>query len=128
MSKSYKELREEFRDDLKIPYKVEPNTGMVNEHDEAYTEVMNIIEGMKDDAINPSHYKHGHIETIDYMRAIATHDEYCGHLRLTAIKYLSRLGKKDKSSQEVGKAIWYLEKLKTALEEYESFMMEGETE
>lgn len=69
------------------------------------------------DAINPSHYKHNGIETIDYMRAVSTNDEFKGHLRLTAIKYISRLGKKDCPKQEIKKTIWYLNKL---LEEYEA--------
>ena len=69
------------------------------------------------DAINPSHYKHKGIETIDYMKAVSTEEEFKGHLRLTAIKYISRLGKKDCPKQEIKKAIWYLNKL---LEEYEA--------
>ena len=69
------------------------------------------------DAINPSHYKHNGIETIDYMKAVSTKEEFKGHLRLTAIKYISRLGKKDCPKQEIKKAIWYLNKL---LEEYEA--------
>lgn len=69
------------------------------------------------DAINPSHYKHNGIETIDYMKAVSTREEFKGHLRLTAIKYISRLGKKDCHKQEIKKAIWYLNKL---LEEYEA--------
>ena len=69
------------------------------------------------DAINPSHYKHNGIETIDYMKAVSTGEEFKGHLRLTAIKYISRLGKKDCPKQEIKKAIWYLNKL---LEEYEA--------
>lgn len=69
------------------------------------------------DAINPPHYKHNGIETIDYMKAVSTEEEFKGHLRLTAIKYISRLGKKDCPKQEIKKAIWYLSKL---LEEYEA--------
>ena len=69
------------------------------------------------DAINPSHYKYNGIETIDYMKAVSTEEEFKGHLRLTAIKYISRLGKKDCPKQEIKKAIWYLNKL---LEEYEA--------
>lgn len=114
MSKSQKEMLQE----LEAEYKLEPNTGMVNEHEATLA----LFDNIKDDAINPSHYKHGVIETIDYMKAISSIHEYNGHLRLTAIKYLSRLGKKDKASQEVGKAIWYLEKLKESLiEEEEAF-------
>ena len=61
--------------------------------------------------INPSHYKQGGIETIDYMKAKSTTEEFRGHLRLTAIKYLSRYGHKDNTLQELKKAKWYLDKL-----------------
>lgn len=84
----------------------------------------NLVEGngvafndKPQDAINPSHYKHNGIETIDYMKAVSTEEEFKGHLRLTAIKYISRLGKKDCPKQEIKKAIWYLNKL---LEQYEA--------
>lgn len=65
----------------------------------------------KKDPINPDHYKVGGIETIDYMKAKSTKEEFCGHLRLTAIKYLSRAGHKDDALQEYKKALWYIEKL-----------------
>lgn len=63
------------------------------------------------DAINPSHYTVGGIETIDFMKAKSTHEEFCGHLRLTAIKYLSRAGHKDDAIQEYKKAQWYINRL-----------------
>ena len=46
------------------------------------------------DPINPSHYQVGGIETIDYMRAKSTPEEFEGYLRLSALKYLSRVGHK----------------------------------
>ena len=64
------------------------------------------------DAVNhPPHYKVGGIETIDYMKAKSTFEEFRGHLRLTAIKYLSRTGYKDDALQDLKKAQWYLNKL-----------------
>jgi len=64
------------------------------------------------DAVNhPSHYTSGGIETIDYMEAKSTHEEFCGHLRLTAIKYLSRAGLKDDEIEDYEKAVWYVNKL-----------------
>lgn len=64
------------------------------------------------DAVNhPAHYTSGGIETIDYMEAKATVEEFCGHLRLTTIKYLSRTGLKDDALQDLEKAAWYLNKL-----------------
>ena len=53
------------------------------------------------DAVNhPPHYKVGGIETIEYMKAKSTPEEFKGHLRLTAIKYLSRTGYKDDALQD----------------------------
>ena len=69
------------------------------------------------DAINPNHYKTGGIETIDYMKAKSTPEEFRGHLRLTALKYLSRYGQKDDELQELLKCRWYLNKLIEELEQ-----------
>lgn len=67
---------------------------------------------MSEDLVNsPAHYTHGGIETIDYMEAKSTPEEFRGHLRLTAIKYLSRAGLKDDTLQDLEKAQWYLAKL-----------------
>ena len=64
------------------------------------------------DAVNhPPHYKVGGIETIEYMQAKSTPEEFKGHLRLTAIKYLSRTGYKDDALQDLKKAQWYLNRL-----------------
>jgi len=64
------------------------------------------------DPINhPPHYKVGGIETIDYMKAKSTPEEFKGHLRLTALKYLSRAGYKDDALQDLKKAQWYLNRL-----------------
>jgi hypothetical protein len=64
------------------------------------------------DMVNhPPHYTSGGIETIDYMEAKSTAEEFRGHLRLTALKYLSRAGLKDDTLQDYEKAAWYLNKL-----------------
>lgn len=62
------------------------------------------------DAVNPDHYKVGGMETIDYLQAKLTPEEFAGYCRGNALKYLSRLGYKDAPAQEIGKAIWYLER------------------
>lgn len=64
-----------------------------------------------DDAINPKHYKRNGMEAIDVMKAFSTEEEYQGHLRLTALKYLLRVGHKDEEIQELKKAKWYLDRL-----------------
>lgn len=55
-------------------------------------------------------------ECIKVCQAWSTPEEYRGWLKLTAIKYLCRLGKKDEAVQEINKAIWYLNKLKETYE------------
>jgi hypothetical protein len=71
----------------------------------------------REDPVNrPKHYTYGGIETIDYMKAKATPEEFRGHLRLTALKYLSRTGHKDNTVQDLKKAQWYLNKLIQELE------------
>jgi len=64
------------------------------------------------DMVNqPPHYTRGGIEAIDYMEAKSTPEEYAGHLRLTALKYLSRIGYKDNALQDLKKAQWYVNRL-----------------
>ena len=75
-------------------------------------QIIEVKPGQAIDAVNhPPHYKVGGIETIDYMKAKSTPEEFRGHLRLTAIKYLSRTGYKDDALQDLKKAQWYLNKL-----------------
>ena len=62
-------------------------------------------------AINPDHYQVGGIETIEYLRAKLSPEEFRGYCRGNALKYLSRAGHKDDTAQEYRKAIWYIERL-----------------
>ena len=63
------------------------------------------------DAVNPDHYKIGGIETIDYLRAKLTPEEFAGYCRGNALKYLSRAGHKDDAAQDLAKARWYLDRM-----------------
>ena len=75
----------------------------------------------KVDLINhPPHYTVGGIETIDFMRAKSTPEEFMGHLRLTTIKYLSRTGYKGDALEDLKKAHWYLSYLIAEAESEES--------
>jgi hypothetical protein len=67
-------------------------------------------------SIDPPYYKIGGIEVIDYMEAKASPEEFKGHLRLTAIKYLSRAGHKGNILIDLKKAQWYINKLIETLE------------
>jgi hypothetical protein len=63
------------------------------------------------DAVNPDHYKVGGIETIDYLQAKLTPEEFADYCRGNALKYLSRAGHKDDTAQELAKARWYIDRL-----------------
>jgi hypothetical protein len=70
------------------------------------------------DLINsPPHYTSGGIETIDYMEAKSTPEEFRGHLRLSALKYLSRAGLKDDTLKDLKKAQWYINALVEFIED-----------
>jgi hypothetical protein len=80
--------------------------------------ILNKYKEIKDMVNNPqgAHYTHGGIETIDYMKAKSTPEEFSGHLRLTAIKYLSRAGLKESTLIDLKKAQWYVNELVTFVE------------
>jgi|LakMenEpi03Aug12_release.lakeMendotaPanAssembly.Ray.scaffolds.fasta_scaffold718851_3 hypothetical protein len=63
------------------------------------------------DMVNsPPHYTVGGIETIDFIKAKLSADEYRGYLMGNCIKYSSRLGHK-LGSVDAGKLAWYANKL-----------------
>lgn len=114
---TYKQRLRELYDDLSesYEYKLEPvsvSPSGATYHDYIMSEFDKAIEESKNDMVNnPPHYNQGGIETIDYMKAYASKEEYQGHLRLTAIKYLSRSGKKYNRAEDLKKGAWYLNKL-----------------
>ncbi len=67
------------------------------------------------DKINPDHYKLGGIETIEYMQAKMSKEEFYGYIKGNAIKYISREGlKSEKPTDRIDdctKTIWYLEQM-----------------
>ena len=69
-------------------------------------------ETPKVDMVNsPPHYKVGGIEVIDFIKAKLTPDEFRGYLQGNILKYSSRVGYKGDASEDVGKLIWYANKL-----------------
>ena len=69
-------------------------------------------EEPKVDMVNsPPHYKVGGIEVIDFIKAKLTLDEFRGYLQGNILKYSSRVGYKGDASEDVGKLIWYANKL-----------------
>ena len=66
---------------------------------------------------NPPHYTHGGIETIAYIRAKLSPEEYVGYLRGNIEKYNSRIGLKGDSVEDAGKIEWYAKELHRFLRE-----------
>ena len=62
------------------------------------------------DKINPTHYLVGGIETIDYIQAKLTGEQFKGYLVGNVIKYLSRFEHKA-GEEDLQKARWYLNRL-----------------
>lgn len=63
------------------------------------------------DAVNqPAHYKVGGIETIDFMQAKLSKQQFEGYLAGNVIKYISRYQHKN-GVEDLKKARWYLDRL-----------------
>ena len=66
----------------------------------------------KADMVNsPPHYKVGGVETIDYIEAKLSPEEFAGYCKGNALKYVSRAGHKADAAEDTRKAIWYLNRL-----------------
>lgn len=63
---------------------------------------------MADNVFHPSHYTDGGIETIEFIRAKFTAEEFVGYCKGNGLKYISRSGKKGDSAEDLDKAIVYL--------------------
>ena len=61
-------------------------------------------------AITPSHYNSGNISCMEAIISAYGIEEAKTWVKITAFKYLWRLGKKDDVIQEIEKAKWYLDK------------------
>jgi len=64
-----------------------------------------------DNVNHPEHYKVGGIETIDFIKAKLTPEEFRGYLKGNVLKYASRAGHKDNAVQDAGKLAWYANRL-----------------
>ncbi len=63
------------------------------------------------DMVNhPPHYTAGGIECIDAIRAALTTDEFRGHCKANAMKYIWRERNKG-GDESIRKAIWYLQEM-----------------
>ena len=66
---------------------------------------------------HPSHYCDGGIETIDFIRAKLTKDEFVGYCKGNVLKYTSRAGKKGDPAEDMAKANVYAGWAEEALKE-----------
>lgn len=76
-------------------------------------------ESLREAAINPGHYKDivpgfEYFDIMDYVLKGWKGSQ--AHALGNSFKYLLRLDKKDDVLQEIGKSIWYLERLKADIE------------
>ena len=79
-------------------------------------ETQRVIMVVQPDPVNhPTHYTHGGIETIDFIQAKLTPEEFRGYLKGNILKYGSRIGHKDNDMQDAGKINWYTNKLRSVL-------------
>ena len=63
---------------------------------------------VNDPVNSPAHYTAGGIETIEYIKAKLSPEEFIGYLKGNVIKYTSRAGKKQDTLQDLEKAQWYM--------------------
>lgn len=73
-------------------------------------------EEVKEDHINPSHYKHGKIEAIDILKDQLTSEQFKGFCKGLIIKYIIRADYKN-GLEDYKKAQWYLNYLIKEMEE-----------
>ena len=73
-------------------------------------------ENTNDDVNRPKHYNNGKVECIDWIEEMLTPEEFRGYLKGAALKYQFRCECKDDPQKDLGKAQWYISKLKEKLE------------
>ena len=64
---------------------------------------------------HPPHYMVGGIETIKFIEAKLTKEEFVGYLKGNVLKYGSRIGSKGAAVLDAGKLAWYADKLHEVL-------------
>lgn len=78
------------------------------------------IEKKKEDedpVNNPSHYNMLDVEAIDLIEMSMTKIEFLGYLKGNVLKYVIRYKHKGNPKEDLGKALWYLEKLKEKVDD-----------
>jgi hypothetical protein len=86
-------------------------------------EIEELLRGDRDDAVNsPAHYHltlpdGTEIEAIDYIQSVLGDDGMVAYCRGSALKYLSRAGRKDDLAQDLRKAAWFCTKAAHVVED-----------
>lgn len=70
---------------------------------------------MDADTMTPEYYRSGGVETIDYLHAFLTEDEFNGFCKGNVIKYVSRASRKN-GIEDIRKARSYIGYLITSME------------
>ena len=74
-----------------------------------------LVQQTTPDLVNqPPHYTVGGIETITYLKAKLTPEEFRGYLKGNVLKYASRANHKDNPKQDIDKMVWYANALQEA--------------
>lgn len=73
--------------------------------------IKNHIQTISDDVNKPDHYTKGGIETIDFLKAKLSGEEFKGFLKGNVLKYISRSAFKEQEEKDLKKAQFYLNKL-----------------
>lgn len=68
------------------------------------------MQELSNSAINPEHYRVGGVETIDYIQAKLSEEQFEGYLAGNVMKYISRYRYKN-GLEDLQKAQWYLSRL-----------------
>lgn len=85
---------------------------------EELEEVVEKGPNMKNDNVNsPNHYRQGGIECIEAIKASMSQHGFRDYLKGNVMKYMWRYENKGKAVEDIGKAIWYLNRLKDELYE-----------
>jgi hypothetical protein len=99
----------ELTKDQEVTDQMEP---LENEASNALLHSISQGKGRGSDLVNsPTHYMSGGIETIDFIKAKLSDEEFTGYLKGNVIKYVTRAELKDNRAQDLAKAKWYMDRL-----------------
>ena len=73
--------------------------------------VVGTMELVPDLVGSPPHYTYGGIDTIDFIKAKLTDEQFVGYLKGNVIKYIARADLKGDPAQDLAKAKWYMDRL-----------------